>query len=137
MRWFRSKRGSIAWLACFALACQLYAAFGHVHLGNKAGSSTGDVIGWAFSDASGAGSISVPPSDTKNPSSPQPNKPSGAADFCALCAFIKLASTAVTARPPTMVAPLAFHHELQWSLVATERTSFDHLPFNARGPPHA
>src|ERR1700722_11625180 len=40
MRWFRSRRGSVAWLACFALAFQLFAAFGHIHLGTSAGSAS-------------------------------------------------------------------------------------------------
>jgi hypothetical protein len=39
MGWFRSSRSGVAWLAFFALACQLVLSFGHVHLGNFGGGS--------------------------------------------------------------------------------------------------
>ena len=34
MRWLRSNTGGVAWLALFALVCQLVISFGHVHIGN-------------------------------------------------------------------------------------------------------
>jgi hypothetical protein len=39
MGWFRSNRGGVAWLALFALACQLMLSFGHFHAGKFDGRS--------------------------------------------------------------------------------------------------
>src|SRR6266436_730127 len=63
MRWFRSNRGGVAWLAFFALACQLLLSFGHVHVGKFSGGSAA----WATAE-SGDASADVPPSSPqKNP----------------------------------------------------------------------
>jgi hypothetical protein len=126
MRWFRSNRGAVAWLAFFALACQLLLSFGHVHVGKFSGGSAA----WAAAET-GDASADVPPS------SPQRSPPGLAGDFCAICANISLAGTLVLPILAIILAPSLFTEALRWSLAASEPTSFDYLPFNARGPPHA
>src|SRR5262249_50284667 len=81
MRWFRSNRGSVAWLAFFALACQLLLSFGHVHVGKFSGGSAA----WAAAE-NGDASANVPPS------SPPKNPTRLAGDFCAICANLRLAN---------------------------------------------
>ena len=127
MGWFRSNGGRVAWLAFFALACHLFLSFGHVHLGKFNGASTA----WVAADDAGGIPADVPPS------SPQ-NSPTGlAGDFCAICANISLANTLVVPILATILAPHLFTEILPWWLAASEPTSFDHLPFSARGPPYA
>ena len=126
MDWFRSNRGVVAWLAFFALACQLLLSFGHVHVGKFSGGSAA----WAAAQ-SGDVSADVPPS------SPQKNPTGLAGDFCAICANISLANTLVLPILAIILAPRLFTDILPWSVAASEPASFDHVPFNARGPPHA
>jgi hypothetical protein len=127
MGWFRSNQWKMAWLAVFALTCQLLLAFGHVHLGKSGGISDG------FAAAADIGSA---PADMPSPA-PQ-KKPNGLADvFCPVCASISLASTLVTPTSPSVVPPIAAAQHLRWRLVAIDPASYDHLLFDARGPPHA
>jgi hypothetical protein len=126
MGWFRSNRGVVAWLAFFALACQLVLSFGHVHAGQFGGGS----IAWAASEA-GDGSTDGPPS------SPQKSPIGLAGDFCAICANITLANTLILPILAIILAPRLFTEILPWSLAASEAASYDHLPFSARGPPQA
>ena len=126
MRWFRSNRGMVAWLAFFALACQLLLSFGHVHVGKFSGGSAA----WAAAGSADA-SADAPPS------SPQ-QKPTGlAGDFCAICASIRLANALVLPILAVVLAPRLFAEILPWSMAASELGSLDLLPFSARGPPHA
>ena len=125
MGWFRSNRGMAAWLAFFALACQLLLSFGHVHVGKFSGGSPV----WAAAET-GDASADGPPSPQKNPTGL-------AGDFCAICANISLAGTLVVPIVAIILAPSLFTKVLQRSLAASEPAAFDHLPFNARGPPHA
>jgi hypothetical protein len=126
MGWFRSNRSIVAWLAFFALACHLLLSFGHVHVGKFSGGSAA----WAAAET-GDASADVPPS------SPQKSPTGLAGDFCAICANIGLANTLVVPILAIILAPSLFTEVLRWSLVAGEPASFDHVPFNARGPPHA
>jgi hypothetical protein len=126
MRWFRSNRGVVAWLAFFALACQLVLSFGHVHAGQFGGGSTA----WAAAETRDA------PADVP-PSPPQKNPVGLAGDFCAICANISLASALILPILAISLAPRLFTERLPWSLAAKEPASFDHRPFSARGPPQA
>jgi hypothetical protein len=122
MRWFRSNRGGVAWLAFFALACQLLLSFGHVHVGKFSGGSAA----WAAAESADA------------PPSPPQQKPTGlAGDFCAICANVSLANTLVLPILAIILAPRLFTEILPWSVAASEPATFDYLPFSARGPPHA
>src|SRR5258708_30954756 len=99
MRWFRSNRGGVAWLAFFALACQLVLSFGHVHAGKFSGGSAA----WAAAETGNASAV-VPPS------SPQ-KKPTGlAADFCAICSNVNLANTLILPILAIILAPRLFTH---------------------------
>jgi len=113
------------WLAFFALACQLFLSFGHVHVGKFSGGSAA----WAAAET-GDASAGVPPS------SPQKNPAGLAGDFCAICANISLAGALILPILALILAPRLFTEVLQWSAAASDPNSFDHLPFNARGPPH-
>jgi len=125
MRWFRLHRASMAWLACFALACQLVLSFGHVHLG----------------DASGGGLWSALPDHVAAaPASDQPsgNRPVGLADdYCAICGNTSLASTLVIPVAPAIVVPFYESRDLTWSVAETELARFEQFRFFARGPPQA
>jgi len=119
MGWFRSSRREVAWLAVFALACQLVLSFGHVHLGS-------------FSDGSAAWAAGAVP-----PSSSQKHSTGVSGDFCAICANIRLASMLVVPDPSLVLAPNSFIQILPWSVTTGEHASFERLYFNARGPPVA
>jgi hypothetical protein len=122
MGWLRSNRGIATWAAFFALACQLVLSFGHVHIGNFSGGSAA----WATID-------------TGDVPSPSPGKnPAGlAGDFCAICANISLAGTVLLPILAILLLPGYFITTLHWSFAAGKPDPFDHLPFSARGPPHA
>jgi hypothetical protein len=126
MRWFRSNRGGVAWLAFFALACQLVLSFGHVHVGKFSGGSAA----WAAADTGNA-SADVPLS------SPGKNPNGLAGDFCAVCANIGLVGALILPVLAIILAPRLFAEILPWSLTVSQPASPDHLPFGARGPPHA
>ena len=126
MGWFRSNRGIVAWLAFFALACQLLLSFGHVHVGKFSGGSHA----WAAAETGDASADVPPPSPQKNP-----NGLSG--DFCAICANISLAGALIVPILAIILTPSLFTTTLQRSLAASEPVSFDCVLFNARGPPHA
>jgi hypothetical protein len=126
MGWFRSNRSLVTWLAFFALACQLLLSFGHVHVGKFSGGAAE----WAAAQTGNA-------SSDLSSSSPQKNPTGLAGDFCAICANINLAGTVVLPILAIILIPGLFTDILHRSLAASESVSFDHLPFSARGPPHA
>jgi hypothetical protein len=127
MRWFRSSGGGIAWLAIFALACQLVLTFGHIHTGSVSLVSTALAISADRADGSASA-----------PSSPAQKIPTGLArDFCAVCNHVSLANSLVLPVSPAAVPPISFTRELHWPSVATAFASRDHFHFNARAPPHA
>jgi hypothetical protein len=125
MSWFRTNRGVAAWLAFFALACQLSFTFGHIHIG-KFGLGLTKQITVQTTDAA----VDAPPSPSKDPAGL-------AGDFCAVCANINLAGALILPILAIILAPGLFTNVSRWSLAVSEPSSFDHLPFRARGPPHA
>jgi hypothetical protein len=126
MGWFRSNRGGFAWLALFALACQLILSFGHFH------ASKLDRRSLAFAPLE-TGDAAV-----ATPSSPPQRKSNGlAVDFCAICANISLAGTLILPVLAIILAARLFAEILSWPLMASQPASPNHLPFSARGPPHA
>lgn len=121
MAWFRTHRGMAAWLAFFALACQLALTFGHVHVG-------------------GAGQRpAVETTGTGNAPPAPPQDPLGdAGDSCALCANISLAGALILPVLALLLGPAFFTIQLfVWSVAAPAPASCRHRPFSARGPPHA
>lgn len=135
MGWFRTRKLAVAWVALLALACQLVLTYGHVHFG-ATGSGN-----YSFGEL-GAGLVATALVSDRghvsgDPSEPQQKSPNGLPDFCAICASIGLAGTLVVPEAPVIGAPTSSIHTLPWPLAAVEPVSFDHLPFNARGPPRA
>jgi hypothetical protein len=127
MRWFRSKSGRVAWLAYFALACQLVLTFGHVHL-----ASTG-VVASAIAITTDTAADSM-----ATPSSPAKKAPAGLArDICAVCNSVSLANTLVLPLLAVIVPPASFVQELRWSSEAIPLAQRHHPYFSARAPPHA
>jgi hypothetical protein len=114
----------MAWLACFALAFQFCVAFGHVHFSTV---GSGPIV------------LGLSGGESDSPAGSQPQKrqtpPTG--EFCAICANINLAGTLILPMLAIVLAPRLFSEILSWSLTASQPTSSDHLPFSARGPPHA
>jgi hypothetical protein len=126
MAWFRTNRGVAAWLALFALACQLAFSFGHVHLGKSSGGTNVD----------GAARIIDAAADGPS-SSPQQNHGKLAFDFCAICANINVAGTLILPVLAVIFAPDLFTRITLWLPAPGGVVSFDHRPFGARGPPRA
>src|SRR5262245_9242430 len=93
MRWARTRQRCGSWLALAAMALQLVLSFGHVHLEKFGGGS-------AFPSVA----VSKAPSSQQNPTQ-QPAK--DAADFCAICATIHLASTSFLPDAPLLPVPFA------------------------------
>ena len=135
MSWFRANRCVAAWLALFALACQLAFSFGHVHLGKFGVSGLG---AGKFSIALAAqGTAPAADSAAGTPPSPQrdPGRPGD--DFCAVCANISLAGALILPVLLLILAPGLFTYVLRWSLAASAPALYGHQSFTARGPPHA
>src|SRR6266478_4091261 len=103
MRWFRSNRGGVAWLAFFALACQLLLSFGHIHVGKFSGGSAA----WAAADTGNA-AVDVPRS------LPQKSPTGLSGDFCAICATISIAGTLIVPILAIVLPPSSFTEALRW-----------------------
>jgi len=88
MQWVRSNIRLGARTALFALAFQLALSFGHFHA----------------VAAPTAASIQ----STQQLPAPAPDSDQHPDDFCAICAVIALASTAMAAAPPALPIPQAF-----------------------------
>jgi hypothetical protein len=122
MGWFRSNTGRVAWLAFFALACQLVLSFGHLHVAKPN-------AGAAWADA-GKTAKPAPPAN--------PPSPAGLADeYCAVCASINLASLLLLPVVLALLAPISFVSRLPDPEAETRPAYIAHFLFDARGPPAA
>jgi hypothetical protein len=122
MRWFRLRARVTSWLALFALAAQLALSFGHVHADR-------------FAPAAIANHASTVPSDGAPVA---PAKPDGVADdFCAICALLHLAGTALPGAEPSLPLPVVLS-QTRLELAATVALpASPHASFQARAPPLA
>jgi hypothetical protein len=127
MGWFRTNRGGVAWLAFFALACQFFLSFGHVHVGKFTRAGLAAQVIADGNNSSPAVAVS----------SPQQRPTRLAAGFCAICVNIKIASALLPVDAPAVTRPKFFFHILPWPLPKGERVPFRQFPFNARAPPDA
>jgi hypothetical protein len=121
----------VAWLALFALTCQLVLAFGHIHLGKISIAPMASAANAALAVNAGDDSAALPRAP------PQKNPIQFGDDFCALCASISLANSLVVPSAPTVVPPISSERVIRWSYAGLEPAVFDHLFFDARGPPQA
>ncbi len=126
--WFRSNRGGAAWLAFFALACQLVLTFGHVHF---AGPSIVSAALTGSANPADDGAASAPTSP------PRQTPASLAQDFCAVCNNIALANALILTASPHPVSPVSIAEDLQRLPATFELASHNHFHFSARGPPRA
>lgn len=117
MKWFRSniRRGSHA--ALFALAIQFVLSFGHFH----------PIAAQAAPQSIQASSQRLP-----TPSHDQDQHPD---DFCAICAVMALASTAMVATPPALPIPQAFELRDPPADVTFFHRRPARAPFQSRAPP--
>src|SRR3977135_4070182 len=123
MLWVRTNRRIGAAVALFALAVQLVLSFGHVHLDKAA----------LFAPAG----ISAPQTAGGGDAPPDPDRRPGAADFCAICATISLASTQLLPEPTRLTPPVAHSPPGSREFEAALAASAPHLLSQARAPPRA
>ena len=88
MQWVRSNIRFGARLALFALVVQLVLSFGHFHA----------IAAQTTPSIQSSQQLPAPSHDTDQ----HPD------DFCAICAVVALASTAIAATPPALAIPQAF-----------------------------
>jgi hypothetical protein len=115
MQWVRSNIRLGGRLAIFALTVQLLLSFGHVH---AIASPTTPSI---------QSSQQLP--------APSPDSDQHPDDFCAICAVMALASTAVAATPPALPQPPAFEHAQPTTLALFTSPRPTHAAFRSRAPP--
>ena len=130
MRWIRSHVRLGSWCALFALAVQVVVSFGHAHRAD---------FGWpsGFVPASIAFSTEQPA--TPLPTAPSaPSKPGGLGfDYCAICAVMNLAASAVPAAAPGLPVPIV-RGVLRFSTIPDiSLAELPHFLFQARAPPLA
>ena len=133
MQWFRQHIKTGSRLALFALAIQFALSFGHFHAlaapAIQSGLSQTDLATIATASASDA---------SQSAQRQQPSLPDGdqhAADACAICAVMSLASNMLFATPPLLELPQAVEF-----LYLTTDAEFIHLnsihpAFQSRAPP--
>jgi len=68
---------------------------------------------------------------------PDPDRRPGAADFCAICAALSLASSLMLPEPARLTPLVAHAHAWSRGLEAAQAASAPHLLFQARAPPRA
>jgi hypothetical protein len=126
MRWFRSHRTHVGWLACIVLTCHLVLSFGHIHVGKAVANF-------------GIASFLVSQGVTGNPPGipPHKNRSDLADEDCAICVSIRLASTLIGPSLPTVEAPGFIFKSLTWPAPNAGSVRFAQLPVRARGPPYS
>jgi hypothetical protein len=125
MSWFRANGGIVAWLAFFALACQLSFSFRHMHVSQFG-------IGQAPRAAA-----QITPHEVGAPPAPKKDPAGFVGDFCAVCSNIAQANALLLPASPHSVLPNSIFADLQWLPAAVEITSQNRFHFGARGPPSA
>ena len=130
MRWFRSQKLAVTLVALFALASQFAHTFGHVHLERFADSAQ-TTSGNAAIPAAAKLALDQPPSHDR----PSPIRLVDG--FCAICASISLAGTALIPPSPAVVVRESSGTAPEWRYLAAVASSAGQFHFDARGPPSA
>jgi hypothetical protein len=126
MRWFRSRNLAITLVALLALTFQFSHTFGHVHLERFA---DGALIAW--------GKAATTPAAEQPPAQDRHGPIRLVDGFCAICASISLAGTALIPPSPAFVVRESSATELQWRYAPAVVSSAGQFHFDARGPPSA
>ena len=116
MQWLRSNIRLGARIALFAIAVQLVLSFGHVH---------------AFATQAAPSIQSA--QQQLPPQNPDPDQHRD--DFCAICAVVAMAGTAVAAAPPALPVPQAFELAPSVTEATFEHPRFARAAFQSRAPP--
>jgi len=136
MQWFRKHLKHGSRLALFALAIQFVLSFGHFHA-ITAQAAPAIATGLAQADLDYAKSLASEDTASKAEQKQRPATPDTdhAADACAICAVISLASNVLFATPPLLQLPQAV--ELLYLTVDAEFTHLNsvHPAFQSRAPP--
>jgi hypothetical protein len=131
MRWFRSRRLAVVWLALFALTSHFAHTFGHVHLDRFA--DHGLTVTGKLAIAAAA--------KLASPDQPVQRDQDGPIrlrdGFCAICASISLAGTVLIPSGPSVVVQSSSGNDLTWPDLPAAVWSAGHFHFDARGPPSA
>jgi hypothetical protein len=131
MRWFRSRRLAVVWLALFALTSHFVHTFGHVHLDRFADhglTATGNLA------IAAATKLATP----DQPLQRDKDGPIRLRDgFCAICASISLAGTALISSGPSVLVQSLSADEVTWPDLPAAVSAAGHFHFDARGPPPA
>jgi hypothetical protein len=115
--------------ALFALAIQFTVSFSHVHAPENI-ASAGGLAAATLSDHGHPAAVPEAPA--------VPAKPAGIGfDYCAICAVMNLAGSALPAAAPPLPVPTIFHPAPLWLDAETASTAATDHPFEARGPPLA
>jgi hypothetical protein len=131
MRWFRSRRFAVVWLALFALTSHFAHTFGHVHLDRFA--DHGLAVAGKLAIAAAAKLASPDPPLQRDQDGPIRLRDG----FCAICASISLAGTALIPSGPSVIVRSLSADEVTWPDLPAAVSSTGHFHFDARGPPSA
>jgi Protein of unknown function (DUF2946) len=115
MKWLRSNIRHGTRLALFALAVQFVLSFAHVH----------GIMAQAAPSIHSSQQLPVPGHDSDQ----HPD------DYCAICAVIALASTALVAAPPALPIPQAFELKHPPIGATLSRPHSMRAAFQSRAPP--
>jgi hypothetical protein len=125
MRWVRLNRRIGAWAALFALALQITLSFGHVHLAKFAVSSSSPI---------GIAAVQAP---ERSGGPANPDRHTGANDFCAICATIALVASSALPESARLALPVARPAASPREFAITLASDEAHFLFQARAPPVA
>ena len=132
MKWFRSNIKQGSRLALFALAVQFALSFGHFH----AIAAPAIQSGAAQSSISYAGLLAVPDAVSKSTrQAPSDHDSDQQNDFCAICAVVAMANTALFATPPMLLLPQAVEFQYLATGAGFVRPNSARVAFQARAPP--
>jgi hypothetical protein len=121
MRWIRTNRRFGAWCALWALALQIVLSFGHVH---------------AFYGFRLNGVFQVQAADPAR-QDPASKAASLAAEYCAICAVIKMGAATVPPETPGPGIPVMTGGVQLAPRTEATAWTLAHLLFQARAPPQA